>query len=220
MEFSQLHVMEPVGVERARAGLRERLAGAITAHAELGVSRSAPWRPADLWEGCAERLIWSVGFEIPDDALLTEAGAAALARGSISRRHAPVHPAELLAPLFPAALVVVHSDAAKFAYVAVYRERQLRMSLMIQDGVRLVRCDGEAVVVHAPPRIFPEGDRAGVLLAGVQCFLRETIHLESEDRMFLADVLGGLTVDAPVEWLVRHGRWGDEVEPPQRAFAR
>ncbi len=220
MEFGQLHVLEPLSIDCLRAELRARLEGALLPHAMLGVSMSEAWRPADLWAGAEERLCCSVGFEIPDDALLTEAGTANVARGSIARRLAPVHPAEAIACRFPCALVAIHSDAARFAYVAVYRERQLRMSLMLQDGVRLVRCDGDAVIVQEPPRFFPELDRAGVLLAGVQSFLRTPIPLEREERMFLADQLGGLTDSEPIQWLVRNGRWGDEVEPPQRAFAR
>lgn len=219
MEIGQLHVMEPLDADRVEAGLRERLGGGLLPYAALGVSIAGPWRPADVWPGAGERLCWTASFDIPGDALLTDEAASVLAAGSIARRHAPLHPAELIAPAFASALVLVHSDAARLAYVAVYRERHLRMSLMLHDSVRLVRCDGTAVVVQAPPRSFPERDRAGVLLAGLHSWLREPIFVDAEERMFLADQLAALA-EAPVEWLVRHGRWTDEPPVKQRASAR
>ena len=87
------------------------------------------------------------------------------------------------------------SDGGKLAYCAMYREHRLRWSLYLQDGVRLVRCDGAGLTVQEPPGLLPEGDRLGVLLAGFRQWLREPLELSSEDRLTLPDTLEALVTE-------------------------
>jgi hypothetical protein len=208
MEFTQFHSFRPQSAQGVGDELRALLAPAwLHRRASFGVAVRGPWRPADLWPGGMERLVWTVSLE--GEVHLSDAGAEALGRAGLLRRRAPVQPLEALARRQGDGLVVVHSDAAQLAYVAVYRERHLAWSLLLQDRVRLVRCDGEVVVDEAPPRRVPEVDRAGVLLAGLHQWLREPIEIDPEERLVLADTVGGITLDEPVHPLVDDGGWID-----------
>ena len=112
----------------------------------------------------------------------------------------------------------LHSDAARLAYVAVYRQRHLAWSLSLEDGVRAVRCDGQVVVVSEPVRWLPEEDRVGVLIAGLGQWLREPLVLEGPDRLEFPDLLASFTGGEEPAWIVRDGRWCASDEP-RRASA-
>lgn len=220
MEFAQFHSFEPRTVDSVTADLRRTIAPAhLRPRGDLGVVVVGPWRPADLWAESIERLVWSVGIESRGGPILSDAGEAALADAGLARRHAPLHPIEALAVRAGDGLVVIHSDAAHLAYVAVYRQRRLSFSLMLQDRVRLVRCDGQVVQVAAPPRFVPEGDRAGVLLAGLYQWLREPVTLDDRDRLTLADTLGQLTREVEPTWIVHDGAWSEPPAVPGAARA-
>lgn len=214
MDLVQLHTFEPLSAElllrelRARVDLRW-----LHRWAALDVSIAGPWRPVDVWPGSLERLVWSATFTYPEGAFFTPEGEG-LAGGlaSLGRRQAPVHPAEIVAGAFGAALVIWHSDPGRSAYTSVWRERRLRWSLRLDDAARVVRCDGERVIVEAPPRHLPEGDRAGVLLAGWQRFLGEPLPVEGPARLTFADTLEALTADSPGETLAVRGHWDGDVE--------
>lgn len=218
MELVQVHSMQPL----TAAGLGRVVRGLVSPtqlhrRAALDVAVTDPWRPADHWPGSLERLVWTAVFETPGGAFLTELGEAALGAGTgLARRQAPVHPAELAVRASGEGLVVVWSDAARLAYVAVYRERHLRWSLLLEDRVRLVRCDGEVVLVDRPPRWVPEGDRVGVLIAGFGQWLREPLVVADEDRFVFPDRLDALTAGAERVTLVRDGAWvtGDRERGP------
>lgn len=211
MELVHYHSLAPLTVDLVAARLHEVLApGLLHRRATLGVAVHGPWRPADVWDGAVERLVWTVSVENPGGALLTARGEEVLGDRGITRRQAPVTAAELLARRFGDGLVLVHSDPARLAYAAVYRERHLAWSLMLIDRARLVRCDGEVVVVEEPPRRFPEEDRAGVLLAGLQHWLREPVEVDPEGRILLADTLGALPEADDVAWLVQDGEWFED----------
>ena len=219
MELAQYHSFEPQTAAGVTAGLRAVLApGWLHPRAELGVSVHGPWRPADRWPGALERLVWTVDLASRGP-LLSERGEAGLGRSGPERRKSPAHPVEALAQRTGEGLVVVFSDASAVAYVAVYRQRRLAWSLLLQDRVRLVRCDGEVVQVAEPPRFVAEGDRTGVLLAGLQQFLREPVPLRDDERYTLADTLAALVSDEEPSWIVRDGEWVGQPGVPGRARA-
>jgi hypothetical protein len=218
MELAQVHTMMPLTTPGVLGTLRSVIPErALHPRARLGLSIAGPWRPADLFPGAIERLAWTASFEVPGGQLFTDEGAASLGRHGILRRHGPVHPAELFARAFGDAAVVLFSDATRLAYVAVYRERHLRWSLQLEDRVRIVRCDGHGVTVEEPPVNVPEGDRTGVLLAGLYQWLREPIEVDAVDRYLLVEMLGAIT-GAP-EWVAGDGHW-DGAEPEKIAVAR
>jgi hypothetical protein len=219
MEFAQFHSFERKSVEGVTAELRAILApGWLHPRAEVGVAVHGPWRPADRWPDALERLVWTVGVESRGP-ILSARGEAGVVRGGIERRKAPAHPVEALAERAGDGLVLVHSDATCLAYVAVYRQRKLAWSLLLQDRVRLVRCDGQVVQVAEPPRFVPEGDRVGVLLAGLQQWLREPVSIPDEERYTLADDLGALTGEAEPTWIIRDGAFLVEADATRRASA-
>lgn len=220
MEFAQFHTFERRTASGVAAELRQILKpGWLHRRADLGVVVTGPWRPADLWAGGIERLVWTVGIDARGGPLLSERGESELGGPSFTRRHAPPHPVEALAQRAGEGMVVLHSDATRLAYVAVYRERRLTWSLLLQDRVKLVRCDGQVVQVAEPPKYVPEGDRTGVLLAGLHQWLREPIALDDEERFTLADSLGQLTADEEPAWIVRDGAFPSPPAEPGRARA-
>ncbi len=198
-DLVQLHACEPITAARLRHDLGARI-DARWCHrwARVEAAIAGPWRPADVWHGGPERLLWTASFRYPDGGFFTADGEAEAGRSSgLTRRQAPVHPAELVGSTFSAALVVWHSDAAQTVCVSLWRERQLRWSLRVDARERLVRCDGQKVVVEAPPRHLPEGDRAGVILAGLQRLCGEFPVIEGAERLVLVDTLEALTAAAP-----------------------
>lgn len=219
MELAQLHSFERKTLAGVSADLRQVVrSGWLHPRASLGVVVNGPWRPADLWPGALERLVWSVGLDAGGGPLLSARGEAEMAKDGLERRQAPVHPVEALARRAGEGLVLLHSDAARLAYVAVYRERRLAWSLLLQDSVRLVRCDGQVVQVAEPPRFVAEGDRMGVLLAGLDQWLRDPIALAEGDRFVLAETLATLTYEAEPAWVARDGAFlGDADSMPARA---
>jgi len=198
-DLVQLHTCEPITAGRLRQVLAERIDPRWCHRwARVEVAIAGPWRPADVWHEGPERLLWTASFRFPDGGFFTADGEAEAGRVSgLTRRQAPVHPAELVAGSVGAALVVWHSDAAQTVCVSVWRERQLRWSLRVDRRERLVRCDGQKVVVEAPPRHLPEGDRTGVILTGFRRLCGEFPEIEGAERLVLVDTLESLTADAP-----------------------
>lgn len=208
MELAQAHFLQPVDVADVEAVLREILRPELlNPWGALGVAAVGPWRPADVWPDAPELLVWSLAFHTPGDALLSEAGVQRLGAGTIARRGAPVQVVEHVVGRLGHGLVLLHSDAGRYGYVAVYRERHLRSSLMLVDGERIVRCDGVQVMVESPPRELPEQDRAGVLLAGLERLFLESLPLRPRARIFLVEDLDQVTASAEIEWLIQSGAW-------------
>ena len=224
MELEQVHTMSPLADSALDAIVRAVLAGLspddprrpLHRKAALDARVTGPWRPADVWAGALERLVWTASFDTPTGAFFTadaeESLAASRMTALVDRRGAPVLVAEVVAAHLGEGLVVYSSDAARAAYVSVWRERKLRWSLYLEHGVRTVRCDGDPVFVEAPPRDLPEGDRTGVVLAGLRNWLREPLDLDPTDALFVLDRLGELGDGAPVVHVVDE-RFG---APPSR----
>jgi len=189
---------------------------AIHRRADLHVSVIGPWRPSDLFQAGPECLVWTATFLTHRPPLLTEEGLGHAGRGGILRRHAPVTPAELVVRASGDGLVLLASDHARLGYAAVYRERRLRWSLLLEDRVRTVRCDGDQVQVEAPPGPIPEADRTGVLLAGLASWLREPIDVDAMDRFTFVERLAELA-DEPVP-LIEDGEWQGS-RPVRRSLA-
>ncbi len=219
MELASVHSMLPMSVADVDARLRAVIPpAAFQPRAVLAISAAGPWRPADLFPGAIERLAWTVRFDTPNGAIFTDEGAASLGRKGILRRQAPVHPGELYLRALGEGVFTLISDVAQLAYVAVYRDRQLRWSLLLEDRVRLVRCDGDTVRVQAPPEDVPEVDRTGVLLAGLYQWLREPLDVRGADRYVFGELLDAITPDPGVE-VVLDGGWPDAA-PLRVAAAR
>ncbi len=209
--------MRPIDVDDVAVALRATVDGAaryaprglLHRRGALDVAVTGPWRPADRWPGALERMAWTATFTLPTGAWLSDAAEEAIgAAPTFARRQLGPTPAELVAIAFGEGLVVAHSDAAPRAYCAVYRERRLAWSLLFEERARIVRCDGYDVTVEAPPpRHFPEQDRAGVLLAGLRQWLRESVAAEGEGRLFLPDALAAVTEDVESVAVVRDGVW-------------
>lgn len=213
-DLVQLHTFEPQRYGDLKRALRARVDDRwLHPWAALDVAIAGPWRPAEIWRGAPERLVWTSTFTLPEGGLFTADGEQAAALiGTLGRRQAPVTPAELLAPAFAAGLAIWHSDAGQSVFVSLWRDRRLRHSLRLEPGVQVVRCDGERVVVEAPPRHLPEVDRAGVLLGAWSRFLGEPLPVEGMDRIVFADTLAELTREAPELELIGRGEWADEAQ--------
>ena len=211
--------MEPLGLAEV-CGALERSVPRDALHPRgcVEVALAADWSPAEVWPGALERRCWSVGFRVVRGAWLAPAAEDRLAAELGGR--GPVTPAEVLARAVGGGLVVAFSDAQRMAYVAVYRERRMQWGLMLHDGVALVRALGRDVQVHAPPpRVIPEGDRLGVLEAGLWQWLREPVALDDgEARLLLPETLDGLLRDASWTTLSDGGAWrsGKLLAAPRR----
>lgn len=155
----------------------------------------ASWRPCDVWETGPETLCWTASFETPQGRLFRPAVLDDLRGRVLTGSPLPLHPAEQIVRRLGAGLVIVFSDGGRLAYGAVYREYRLRWSLLLQDGVRMVRSDGSGLTVQEPPRPIPEGDRLGVLLAALRQWLREPLELTSEELLTLPDTLDTLVLE-------------------------
>ncbi len=155
----------------------------------------ASWRPCEVWANAPEAVCWTASFETPAGRLFRPAVLDELRGRVLTGSPLPLHPAEQVARGLGAGLVVVFSDGGKLAYAAVYREYRLRWSLLLHDGVRMVRSDGTGLTVQEPPRRIPEGDRLGVLLAGLRQWLREPLELTSQELLTLPDTLDALVTE-------------------------
>lgn len=215
MFFGHLHSREPLQRTQVIDALKGMIQpGFIHKRGNLRVGLVGPWRPADLWPGAMETAVWSVLFEIERDTLFSKAGEEKLRRGSIERRMAPLHPAELLVRALGNGLVTLFSDSG-LAYVLVWRERHLRCSIMLENHIdlsagylcRVIRCDGVQVVVETEPKELPEEDRVGVLLEGFFRWMGERVPVDADTRIFVPDQLGGLAEQARWEQLIQDGEW-------------
>lgn len=205
MELVQVHRMAPLEAEDLRRVLRGLVRPAeLHRRASLAVAVEGPWRPADRWPRAIERLVWTARVRLPSGAFFAEPAAASRVLGALARREAPLHPAEVALRALGDGMVLHWSDLARLAYVAIYRERQLRWSLLLEDRVRLVRCDGDQVMVDRAPRWVPEGDRVGVLLAGWATWLGEPLGLRDDARFTFPDDLHGEGEEVE---LLRDGSW-------------
>ncbi len=212
MELVHYHGMEPLDRDVIGAALRARVpAGNLHHRGVLEVALASSWSPSDTWPEAIVRRCWSASFTEPRRGWLTDAGEARLARQGFAARQAPVTPAEVLAQQLGGGMVLVFSDAARLCYVAVYRDRRFAWSLMLQDGARLVRAYGDEVsVFEPPPRLFPEGDRLGVLAAGLQQWLREPVGADEGDaRLLLPEALAGCFDEQATHRLCEGGVWSD-----------
>ncbi len=201
--------MEPLGHADVRGVLERSLgAGELHPRGRVEFALGVDWSPATVWSGAIERRSWSVGFRVLRGAWLSRDAEERL--GAELGGRGPVTPAEVLARAVGGGLVVAFSDAQRMAYVAVYRERRMQWSLMLHDGGALVRALGRDVQTHAPPpRVFAEGDRLGVLEAGLQQWLREPLPLhDAEARLLLPETLDALLRDATWQSLCDGGVWG------------
>lgn len=193
MELGQLFSFEPLDADSLAARIADRIDPTwLDRTAFMRISVSEQWRPCDVWEGGLLRPIWTATFsaDVPFWSPGGELAASQLC--TLSKRQAPVNLAELCADMVGAALVVVYADATRSAYASVWRDRRFRWSLRLDDAVLLARCDGDRVIVEAPPRHIHETDRVGVVMAGLQRFLTEMPALEGVDRLLLPDVLRSL----------------------------
>lgn len=205
MELTQYHTLLPVKPAKVLAALQAKIRPVwLHKRAMLSAAILGPWRPCDVWPGTPEVLLWTVGF-IGNGALLNTRGEEKLREGSIERRHMAVTPAELVAMRLGQGLAVRFSDAETYAYVALYRERHLRYSQLYQDRTRLVRSDGEVVVVEEPPG--PESGRIDTLLTGFQRLLAAPFHPTDDACLFLPDTLEQLLLDRPTTPLIDYGEW-------------
>ena len=217
MEFHAVHSLSPLHHDVVVGWLREVLPWrCLHSRAALGVAVVGPWRPADLWADAPERVVWSVAFDTPGP-LLSKEGVIALGTRGVARRFAPVHPSEWVARRAGDALVLAFSDSGRMSYAATWRERQLRWSLLLEDRVRLVRCDGDQVMVESPPPpAFPEEDRTGVLRAGLCAWLREELTLDAHGLLELPDVLGRIGHEDDLDWIVRDGAWVEDARAARK----
>jgi len=201
--------MEPIAHTHVRGVLERALrAGELHPRGRVEFALGEDWSPAMVWPGAVERRVWSVAFRVVRGAWLTREAEERFAEELGGR--GPVTPAEVLARALGGGLVVAFSDAQRMAYVVVYRERRMQWSLMLQDGAALVRALGRDIQTHAPPpRVVPEGDRLGVLEAGLHQWLREPLPLDhAEARLLLPETLDSPLRDAVWHALCDGGRWG------------
>jgi hypothetical protein len=192
-DLVQLHSCEPLDIERFVALFSARFSmDDLQRDAELVLAVTGPWRPAELWPLAPERCLWTLTL-LEGRECFTGSGTARAGRvGGMERRQAVVTPLEAVADGLSGGLILVHSDAGRSAYAAVWRERHLRHSLRLDDGRVCVRCDGQAVIVESPPKHLPEGDRTGVLLDGLSRLVGERVEVEPADRFVVPDVLAEL----------------------------
>jgi hypothetical protein len=208
MELLHLHAMEPLDADVVASALAPSWPPeSLDPRGGLSVRFAGPWRPADRWAGSLERLVWSAEFRTLRDRFAREEVLPTLHRKGLARRWGGVHPGEALARSLGGALLVDWSDARGRMEVTVYRERRLRWSVCLDGDERLIRCDGEALTVDEPVRWYPEGDRTGLLLAGLGQFLRVPLGVDPETQLTLPDALDSLFDGAPSEPLLREGRW-------------
>jgi hypothetical protein len=193
-ELAQVLSFVPLDLGAAVSALHDALPpGSCLPWGRLRLGVCDPWRPCDRWSGAPETWAHAIVVADPGDPPWTDEAAAALAeRLGIARRRAPLTAAEVIAHAHGDALVVVHADATPEAYVALYRERRLRFSLHRREPGWLARCDGHVVSIDDRAETFAEGDRAGVLLAGLCRWLATPIELSPEERLFLPETLADL----------------------------
>ncbi len=219
MELVQIHADAPLSVDAVREALWAlSLHGGLHRRAAVDVVLSGPWRPCERWENAPERLSWSASFTLPRGAWLDDATEAAVAAAhGFARREAPLTPAEIVAQAIGHGWVFVFSDAARLVYSALYRERRLCSSVLLHDDTALFRCDGFATTRHAPPpRLIPEVDRLGILVSGLERWLRADLFLEHEPVLVLPETLGELAL-GPAERVVGDGPTQDVLRLAPRA---
>ena len=219
MELVQIHADAPLRVEAVREALWAlSLEGGLHRRAAVDVVLSGPWRPSERWENAPESVAWSASFTLPRGAWLDDATEAAVAAShGFARREAPLTPAEIVAQAIGHGWVVVFSDASRWAYSALYRERRLCGSVLLHDDTVVVRCDGFATTRQSPPpRVIPEVDRLGVLERGLERWLRADLFLDREAVLLLPETLGEMA-HGPAVRVVGEGPTQDVLRLAPRA---
>ncbi len=188
-----------------RPGLIEAVAGVIRRHLEGALHPGAllraspPWTPLQLLRGAPAlpglRTL-SLGSRDRRGRVLSERGYREVLPGAAAqRRGADFVPEELLGPALSrelgGLLALAHSDHPPAAYAAHYTAGRCRWSVALRGGEELLRYDGEglAAIDLSGGRAYPEGDRAGVLLAGLARLLGEPLSPGEDERLILADAI-------------------------------
>lgn len=196
MELVQIHTMEPLDAATVRRVLRDAIpADCLDPRGGLGVRQHGPWRPADQWAGAVERLVWTTTFEAPRDRFVRPEALPTLIRRQLARPHHPFHPGEAIARQLGGALLVHWSDAWQLVSTAVYRERRLRWSLLLQGahGGREEDAPEEPKVEETPERYtWDSGQQEAP---------------EPTSRLVRCDGVS-VTVEAPVVWVPEGDRTG------------
>jgi hypothetical protein len=181
----------------------EAARGALGADAHPGavLRISEPFAPAELLRaGPPEPWLRAVGVTSRDrrGRVLTDDGldrnAAAIL--DADRRGAEFWAGDIAAgpasKALGALVAVAHSDEPPLAYMARFRGGRCEASTTLIASERLSRYDGHRTHTERRPGVFPERDRAGVLLAGLEHLAGARIPLEEEERLTLAEILGWL----------------------------
>lgn len=196
MELVQLHTMEPLSEALVASTLAEALPPSLLEpRGGLSVRLHGPWRPADLWPDGIERLTWTATFEATRGRFLREEAIPTLVRRGLARTDHPVHAAEALGQRLSAALLVVWSDAQQLASCAVWRERRLTWSVLLEGahGGREEEASDGPTVDEGPDHYSSDsGD----------------LHGEAPSSRLIRSDGRTLTVESPVVWVPEGDRTG------------
>jgi len=183
--------------ETAASAVRERLGEGM--HPGAAIRISPPWTPAELLRsGPPLPVLRTIALVSRDrrGRILTDAGfeAGLSDRDSSTHRGAVFYPGDLVAPLLSrrlgGVLALAHSDAPADAYIARFISGRCVGSVYFRDREHIARFDGAGLREIDEPTMIPEGDRAGVLLAGLSRFLGEPLLADHEEQVTLADTIG------------------------------
>lgn len=178
------------------AVLRERFGEGL--HPGAALQFSAPWFPNELLRnGPPVPALRTVGLVTRDrrGRMLTDKAFEIGVRHPDSSIHrgAPFYPGDLAASRLSrrlgGLLALAHSDHPTEAYAARFVAGKCVGAIYLRDRERLARFDGSGVQEFEEPSLFPERDRAGVLLGGLTHFIGEPLNAEVEERLTLADVI-------------------------------
>lgn len=178
---------------------RQRLGPDLHPGALLVVS--PPWVPADLVRSGPPRpVLRTATLDSLDHRgrVLTDRGYRDGARAPDSplRRGADFLPEELVSPrlsrILGGVLALAHADQPPMAYAAHHVGGRCRWSVFLREGERLARYDGHGVgeIDLSGGLEYAEGDRAGVLLAGLSRLVGAPLRPGDDERLTLADHIG------------------------------
>ncbi len=199
MSFYVWIALDRPGLGPAVAALiRRHLGGALHPGALLRVS--PPWAPSQLLRGGpALPILRTLRLDSRDRrgrVLSDRAYREGLRAAEADRcRGADFVPEERLGPALSrelgGMLALAHSDHPPAAYAAHYAAGRCRWSVALRGGEVLLRYDGEGLTTTdvSGGRAYPEGDRAGVLLAGLTRLLGAPLSPGDDERLTLADAI-------------------------------